>query len=239
MRSRSKPAPRPTSNLRPDRPVQHRQRASGNNRMLDALRADHTPLSNAFRHIDPTWRNYIYYANVSAQSGNVEMQRFMQSHNALPKSEQRTILPDKLCDLAQVDPADLIAAVAKELWSQKQSESVIVASMNHPKMVQATAFWGQSQADNNRDRELFMRLTGTLPDKKGTSVVINNNPQTANISQPIAHAGANGFKPMDQRILDMGKLLDSPENSNLERLPIFARESEPSFVQQENIEPED
>jgi len=40
------------------------------------------------------------------------------------------------------------------------------------------------KADHYRDRELFFRLTGSLPDKKGTSINILN--------QPVAAAGAGG-----------------------------------------------
>jgi len=167
--------------------------------MADRLKMPDTPISIAFRLIEPTWRNYIFYVGCSVNS----------------------IMPEQLCDLSGVMSADLISAVSREVWLHKHPESVITSSMLHPKMVQATAFYGQTLADCDRDRELFFRITGSLPDKKGTSIVINNAPQTANIHQ--SPAGANGFKPMDQRVIEMGKLLDQPDE--LEAVPIFLKET--------------
>jgi hypothetical protein len=183
--------------------------------MLALMNVQHTPLSNAFRHIEPTWRSYTYYASAAAKSGDEDMIKYMASFSALPLSEQRTVMPDVVCELSGINPGRLIAAVSQQLWEHKQPESAITASVNHPRMVQATAFWGQQLADCNKDRELFFRITGGLPDnKKGASIVINNNhnPQTANFSNP-SPAGANGFRPMDQRVIDMGKILDSPDDS--------------------------
>jgi hypothetical protein len=126
--------------------------------MLSAMDVKHTPLSHAFRHIEPTWRNYTYFAGVAANLGDEDMKKFMESYNALPKMEQRTVMPDKVCELSGIAPGKLIAAVSQQVWEHKLPESAITASMNHPKMVQATAFWGQSLADCNKDRELFFSV---------------------------------------------------------------------------------
>jgi hypothetical protein len=196
--------------------------------MLGKLNVQHTPVSNAFRHIEPTWRNYIYYAGVAAKHGDEEMVKFIASFEALPKNEQRTIMPDAVCDLAGVSPGNLIAAVSKQVWEHYQPESAITAAINHPRMVQATAFWGQSLADCNKDRELYFRLTGGLPDKKGAAIVINNNPQNATINtqHPFANAGANGFRPMDQRVIEMSKFLDAPDDSQVMTVPLFDEDGE-------------
>ena len=66
------------------------------------------------------------------------------------------------------------------------------------------------KADHYRDRELFFRLTGSLPDKKGTSINILN--------QPVAAAGAgggNGDRPgawletADDFVIEMSRQLES------------------------------
>ena len=194
--------------------------------MADRLNTPDTPVALAFRRIEPTWRNYVYYVERAAKTGDESMTKFVAAYNKLTFREKQTMMPEQICDLVGVAPADVIAAVARELWIHKSSETVITASMNQPRMMEATAFYGQMLADCGRDRELFFRVTGSLPDKKGTSVVINNNPQTANINNPPPTAGANGFRQMDQRVIEMGKLLDAAP----EAVPIF---QDSARVQQE------
>lgn len=177
--------------------------------MADRLKTPDTPVAIAFRNIEPTWRNYIYYVDQSARNGDEQMLKFRAAYNALPWKEKNSIMPEQLCDMCGIICADLVAAVSRELWIQKAGQTTIEAAINHPRMIQATAFYGQMLGDANRDRELFFRVTGGLPDKKGTSIVINNTPQTANITA-VPSAGGSGYKPMDQRIIDMGKLLDEP-----------------------------
>lgn len=181
--------------------------------MVAALRIPPTPLANAFRHIEPTWRTYVYYADLAAKGGDEPMKSFMASYNALPPSEQRTIMPDRVCDLAGVAPGELIASVSRELWNHMQGESTITASINHPKVIERTAYFAR-QYEGHQDRELFLRATGTLPDKKGASIVINNTPQNANVNLP-SPAALSGFRPMDQSVIDMSKLLDEPAEEPL------------------------
>lgn len=177
------------------------------------MQPEHSPLSAAFRHIKPHWRHYLDYVSISAKAGDEDMAKIIATLNALPKKERQTIMPEKLCDLAGVQAADLFSAVASTLWQAKSTESLISMAMEHPNMIQATAFYGQSHADNFRDRELMFRLTNSLPDKKGSSIVINNNnnPQNLSVDNPMS----NGFRSMEQRILDMSKLLDSAPDENI------------------------
>lgn len=204
---------KPTQN---PRPIQHRKKGPGNNsKMLVALEPAQTPLAIAFRHVEPTWRNYIYYADLAAKGGDEDMQKYIKTYEALPLGERRTVMPEMLCDLSGVKPRDLISAVAGEVWQHKQAESTISASINHPKVIHQTAQYAIESPAAYKDRELFLRATGALPDKKGASIVINNNPQAANT---IAMPTLNGFKSMDARVIDMSKLLDEPA----EELPLNA-----------------
>lgn len=206
------------------RPLQHRNKAETISRKL----AESTPLSHAFRHIEPVWRNYIHYAERAALAGEDQMSKYVASYKALPPKEQKAVMPETLCSLSGTQPGELIAAVSRYYWEERQAESAISAANNHPKMVQATAYWGQSLADCNRDRELFFRLTGGLPDKKGASIVINTNvASNTSLTQPPSSAGANGFRTMDQRVIEMGKLLDSPDE---EAVPLFTKDTARVFT---------
>ena len=181
--------------------------------MLDRMKVLPSPISNAFRFLEPTWRNYVFYANAAAANGDELMKKVIASYNALPPGERTRRMPEEICDLAGVDPAELIASVSKEVWRHKQGESAITAAMTHPRVLEATARYAQGQY-GEKDRELFFRLTGGLPDKKGTSIVINTNPQTANVTNH-SPLGSNGYRSMDQRVIEMGKLLDDPAHDDV------------------------
>jgi hypothetical protein len=198
--------------------------------MVSAMKMPETPVAVAFRKIEPTWRNYVYYVERAADNGDENMKKFLAVYKALPAKEKLSIMPEQICDMAGIQVRELIGPVSVEIWSHHQTESVITASINHPKMIEATANYGQIRPDNNKDRELFFRMTGNLPDKKGASVVINNNPQTANITQ--SSAGTNGYKPMEHRVTEIGRLLDLP----VEAVPIFQKG--PVRVFQEDNQPD-
>lgn len=203
-------------NARPAKP-----KASTGSKMAAKLKMVHTPVSHAFRHIEPHWRNYIDYVKAAAEAGDDDMKKFMESYNALPPRERNTVMPDTVCDLSGVAASEVVGAVAKQLWNMKSSESVITASMNHPKVMEHTAR-NAGHILGHKDRELFFRVTGTLPDKKGASIVIHNAAQNnANLPQHSS-AGANGYKPMDLRVIEMGKLLDEPDEANIIHTPPYS-----------------
>lgn len=182
-----------------------------------------TLLSIAFRKIEPTWRNYIEYAAYAAKEGDEDMQKVVDVYNALPPKEKHTIMPEQVCSLAGILPGLLVAAVSRYYWENRHAESVISISTEHPKVLDATALFAKTLLHAEKDRELFFRLSGSLPDKKGASIVINANPQFANVSNSPSPAGANGFRPMDQRVIEMGKLLDSPDEDNIVSVPLFGQ----------------
>lgn len=167
------------------------------------------------------------YVGYAAAAGDEDMIKIRDAYNHLPPRERNAMMPETLCDLAGVQTADLIAAVAKQVWLHKHPESSITVAMEQPLVIESTAEFAKASPDNYKHAELFMRLSGALPDKHGASIVINNSPQTANINH--SPAGANGYKTMDQRIIEMGKLLDDPQSISLplnEAANVFAEQDE-------------
>src|SRR5262249_26415596 len=125
--------------------------------------------------------------------------------------------PEQLCDLAGITPGDLIGVISKTIWDTKSAASGIISAMAHPRVVERTALYAQRK-DGYKDRELFFRATGSLPDKKGSSVVINNNPQIAAVGgMPSAQMRVAGELPdMDQEVVSLSKLLGpAPETLDL------------------------
>ena len=194
------------------RPIQSRKQGGPHDITdYDRLHIELTPMATAFRHIEPTWRNYIKYVAMRAKAGDEEMKKLVAAWEALTPLERREIMPEALCDLAGVNEKHLIGVVSEEYWAMQRLDSVITAASEHPRMVKATAYWGQSLSECGRDRELFFRITGGLPDKKGSSIVINNVPTANNVT--AVHAGAGGFRSMDQKVVEMGRVLDPPEET--------------------------
>lgn len=167
-----------------------------------------TPVSAAFRSIQPHWRNYLEYVRLAAKNGDEDMNKVVDVFNALPKKEQRSIMPEKLCDLAGVQPHELISSVCGEIWRTKSNESSMVAAIAHPQVMDKIAEYAQTPFGYDH-AELFMRATGSLPDKKGISVVVNNSQQNANM--PASGQGPSGFMSMDQDVIEMDKRLELPE----------------------------
>jgi hypothetical protein len=222
MRSGKAREPKPTQNPRPGKRAKNAKQSENKPTQLSKLGCT-TPLSIAFRKIEPTWRNYIEYAAYAAKEGDEDMQKVVEVWNALPTKEKNSIMPEQVCSLAGVLPGVLVAAVSRYYWEQKHTESVISISSEHPKVLDKTAHYAKTRPFADKDRELFFRLSGSLPDKKGTSIVINANPQVANFSTAPPPAGANGFRPMDQRVIEMGKLLDAPDEDNIVSVPMFGQ----------------
>jgi hypothetical protein len=166
-------------------------------------------LAVAFRPIRPTWRNYIEYVDFAARNGDPAMVRYRDSYLALAPRDRRNHWPEQICELANVTPGELVGAVCRALWECGAAESSIASAIAHPEVVERTVKLAL-KADHYRDRELFFRLTGSLPDKKGASINILN--------QPVAAVGAGGGKgdrpgawleTMDEFVIETSRLLDS------------------------------
>lgn len=116
------------------------------------------------------------------------------------------VMPERLCELSGVKPSDLVGAVCSQVWALQNGESAMAASILHPEIVRRTAKSAMSVKNGGRDRELFFRITGSLPDRKGTTIINNNSPQTA-----IVASEARGSLPsMNQAVTDMDRLLEAP-----------------------------
>ena len=170
---------------------------------------DDTPLVIAFRHIKPHWQNYIEYVDLAARNGDKDMEKYVKVWQGLTAKDRKAATPEQLCEMAQVKPAELVGAVCQAIWDAKSAEGSMVSAIAHPEVLKRTAASAQ-KAGGGRDRELFFRVTGSLPDKKGTSVIIQNNPQTLSVgggARPTLPAGRtlHELLDMDEEVIEMGQ----------------------------------
>lgn len=210
---RTKPRPAPTENVPPELPQaplsipQIRMHTGG--AVQSSRLFDDTPLTIAFRHIKPSWRNYIEYVDMAARNGDEDMARYVKVWLGLTPKDRRNHAPEQLCELSNVKPDELIGAVCSAIWRAKSAEGSLVSAMAHPAILERTAK-AAAKAAGYKDRELFFRVTGNLPDKKGTSVIINNSPQTLVTGGPLPVGRQPGGLPsMDEEAVDMSRLLEA------------------------------
>lgn len=177
----------PPAPVLPPRPLA--PRGPGRPPIKNKIFAD-TPLTIAFKNIRPSWRNYIDYVDIAARNGDKDMDKVLKIYLALTPKDQRVHSPEQLCELAQIPPGDLVGAVCREIWSAKSAESALVSAIAHPQVMNRMAKLAQKE-ENYRDRELFLRASGSLPDKKGASVAptVNVNVGQGSGSTFVAQAG--------------------------------------------------
>src|SRR5436309_15034353 len=102
------------------------------------------------------------------------MQRSMSALTGLSARERWTGSPEDVCDMAGVSVEDLIGAVLPLIWRYSRLRSSIVAATHDPVVLRTTAAYAM-RPDNQHDRQMFLKATGTLPMPKGSVTAILNS----------------------------------------------------------------
>ena len=172
--------------------------------------AKQTLLAVAFRHIRPNWRGYILYVDMAARKGDAAMERFRAAYESLSLRDRAGAWPEQICDLANVEPGELYGAVCRQMWDAKAAESSMMCSIEHPEVLGAMIKFAK-KPEHYHDRELFLRTTGSLPDKKGASINIFNQavggpPVMPDLGQPRAK-----LRSFDEEVIDMSRDLETAD----------------------------
>lgn len=185
----------------------------------------HTILSSAFRFIKPTWRNYIMYVDAEARTGNEDANRFHEAWKSLTTFERVTWFPEQLCTLANVKPEVLFGWVSKHALFSNTAESSMALSFLRTNVVEATAGYAIDSPDNYKDRELFLRAAGALPQASGgRAVTFMNAPVVSSSSVALSGSRSesspvdkSGLKDMDSEIVDLAKIMQSTDTTVVTR----------------------
>lgn len=169
--------------------------------------AQRSPLSVAFRHIPGGWRRYVEYADLAARKGDEAMARFRSAYEALAPRDRAGAWPEQVCDLANVSPGELVGAVCRQIWEVKAAESSMVSSIAHPELLSTTIRLAKKE-ENYRDRELYFRMAGSLPDRKGASINIFN--QAAGGAPALPDLTQSKLRSFDEEIIEMSRDLEVP-----------------------------
>jgi hypothetical protein len=84
----------------------------------------------------------------------------------------------------------------------------MVSAIAQPEVLTETVKFAM-EPEGYRDRELLFRAWGMLPDKKGTSINIINQPSTQQTAIKLGGEEPR-LKTFDQEIIEMGQQLDAP-----------------------------
>lgn len=184
--------PEPTGrNQHPKKPSVLPKRKSATPRSLAKLPS--STLTAAFNYLQPSWREYINYVEISAKEGDPEMKRLLDVHTTLTPRERQYITPEQLCERSNVEAADLVAEVCRQLYKLKHFQSSVIAAVNEPLVVAKTA---KSALGNSKqagfDRTNFLKGVGFLPTPKPSIFNINTQPQaqlpTSEMPKLLSHA---------------------------------------------------
>jgi hypothetical protein len=190
-----------------------------------------TPLSAAFRFVEPTWRNYIMYVDMEARTGNPDAQRYLNNWKALSWNERQGHFPEQLCELSTVAPSDLIRWVAGQVWMEGSAKAAMCMSFMRDKVLEKTAEFGMANPDNYKHAELFMRASGLLPQSNGRggggpAVTIFNSPVASSGSVALSGSrsdsspvAASGLRAMDEDIVELSRVMQTEGPEELPNVP--------------------
>lgn len=138
------------------------------------------------------------------------MVRFREAWLSLDEKDRQRTWPEQVCELADVPPGELIAGVCRAIWEAKAAESSMISSIAHPDILIEVAKMAKRPA-HTRDRELFFRLTGSLPDRQGQSInIFNSAGASGGIKLPDAAQGRERLKAFDDEVIEMERTLNAP-----------------------------
>jgi len=111
------------------------------------------------------------------------MESIMEHYNALTMREKRSITPEQLCELASVPTSSLVAQVVAKCYEMGRAETQLITASFMSKVVERVGTIAASKSKfAGKEREMFLKGSGFLPTPHGTSINVNNNPQTLNVS---------------------------------------------------------
>lgn len=172
-----------------------------------------------------SWPQYLH-ASDSADSGLV-----LNAYYTLPKTLSRLLPVEAFCVAANVSPLRLLEIITATIVRQGAQASAIIASVNHPRVVEKTVEMALTDGGES-DRRALDRATGFLPTAKGPSVVVNASAsanasaQAASVTAPPPEQtirrlsdrlnAARGLPTSDQQVpaLPASSAIDIPSSSS-------------------------
>ena len=177
-----------------------------------------SPLLSAFRYVAPTPRDYIRYVDAEARTGNLDAHRYLDNWMRIGERARRAHMPEQLCDLSGVAPADLVAWVSKQAFLEGAAQANMLLTFRRGPVLEAVADFAAASADNYRHAELFMKSAGMLPAAArrggGSSISIFNAPiassgSVAGVKSDSAPVERTGLREMDADVVELARIMQT------------------------------
>jgi hypothetical protein len=156
------------------------------------------------------------YVDLEARTGaNPDAARYLAIWKALSYKEKQVHMPEQICELATVPPADLIAWVSRQAWQEGSAKASMCMSFMRDKVLESTAKFAMASPDNYKHAELFAKVAGMTPQPvRSGGVTFLNQPiasssSVAGAKSESAPVHASGLRSMDDEIVELSKIMQT------------------------------
>lgn len=162
------------------------------------------------------------YVDMESRSGSADAdaaRRYVATWQSLPPRERNAHMPEQICELASVLPADLIAWVTRQIWIEGSAKTSVVMSFMRDRVLEKTAEFAMAAPENYKHAELFYKTAGMMPAASrgvGSPVTIFNAPVASSGSVALAGAKSEsspvvsaGLRDMDSEIVELSKIMQT------------------------------
>lgn len=91
------------------------------------------------------------------------------------RSDQRILPPEDFLSAAGITPVDFIREIAGVMFQMNADVGIMIAAINHPKVVERTVKAAMNIKGGARDRENLLKAAGTLPLPKSSHLHIHRD----------------------------------------------------------------
>jgi len=188
-----------------------------------------TPMAVALRFVQPQWRNYIMYVDMESRAGNEDAKRYIAAWQALTPGERQRYYPEQLCQLACVQPYDLLSWVTRQAWIEGSSSAALCMSFMKDQVLEQTARFAMQSPENYKHTQMFLQASGLLPAANGGGRGGAGNGMTI-LNMPVASSGsvalagsrsesspvdASGLRSMDSEIVELSKIMQASDGDRI------------------------
>jgi hypothetical protein len=106
-------------------------------------------------------------------SDDPEVKTLLKEYGKLTKDDQESLPLEIVCMAAKVSPTNILGQLIVAARDASRAETALVLMVENPHVLRAAATFGKALPNNVRDREFFLKATGTLPSPQGSSVNVN------------------------------------------------------------------
>lgn len=168
-------------------------------------------LAFAFRGVGGK-KTAIEYARLAAQV-EPRFKKLVWAYDELSAMDQEKIRLEDLCAGAEILPTEFLGMIAQVAYSHNLDVANIIAAVHHPRIVEATIANAIENPYGTEDRKMLHAHHNFVPQPKGTTISINNQPQAiaAANSKIVAMEGTGGLPSFETEGIEIAQAIRGDE----------------------------